>query len=83
MDVSNQTGFTSHENDDYANETFFTSHGNEEYNEVILFQSDYDYPGQMQTLVSESWNAALLDSGASKTVCGKIWLKEYLLNTSY
>ena len=28
----------------------------------------------------ESWSSALLDCGASKTVCGKIWLDQFIQN---
>ena len=31
---------------------------------------------------SESWDPAILDSGASRTVCGKAWLDDYLSNLS-
>ena len=41
--------------------------------EVILFQSDFDHPGQIKNSASESWNAAVLDSGATNTVAGKEW----------
>ena len=37
--------------------------------EAILFQTDFDHPSELKVLLSESWNAAVLDSGASKTVC--------------
>ena len=35
---------------------------------VVLYQSDYDHPNKLKNLVAESWNAAVLDSSASKTV---------------
>ena len=47
-------------------------------NEIIMFQSDFDHPTNLSTLVSESWNHAILDSGASKTVCGSMWLSTYV-----
>ena len=40
-------------------------------NEVVLHQSDYDNPNELKNLTSEIWSSALLDCGASKTVCGK------------
>ena len=43
-----------------------------------MFQVDYDYPSKLKGLVAESWNSAVLDSGASKTVCGQAWLNTYL-----
>ena len=30
----------------------------------------------------ERWSSALLDRGASKTVCGQEWLNEYINNLS-
>ena len=32
----------------------------------------------MQYLVGETWSSGLLDSGASRTVSGPHWLKEYV-----
>ena len=43
-----------------------------------MFQSDFDHPTNLCTLVSESWNHAVLDSGASKTICGSMWLSTYV-----
>ena len=43
-------------------------------NEVVSHQSDYDNPNELRHLTSETWSSALLDCGASKTVCGKEWL---------
>ena len=34
---------------------------------LLLFQSDFDHPFKLQSLVAESWNAAVLDCSASKT----------------
>ena len=47
-------------------------------NEIIMFQSDFDHPTNLSTLVSESWYHAVLDSGASKIVCGSMWLSTYV-----
>ena len=47
-------------------------------NDVTLFQSDFDSPTHLQNLVAESWNHAVLDSGASRTVCGQVWLNAYV-----
>ena len=33
-------------------------------------------------LTSGTWSSALLDCGASKTVCGKGWLTQYINNLS-
>ena len=46
--------------------------------QVTLFQSDYDEPNKLKSLVAQSFNAAVLDCGASKTVCGTVWLNCYL-----
>ena len=40
--------------------------------EIVLHQNDYDSPDELKFLMAESWSSALLDCGASKTVCGKI-----------
>ena len=47
-------------------------------NDVTLFQSDFDSSTHLQGLVDESWNHAVFDSGASKTVCGRVWLNTYV-----
>ena len=36
----------------------------------------------LQTLLTETWCCAVLDSGASSTVCGITWFQEYLDNLS-
>ena len=41
------------------------------YNEIVLYQTDYDHPSKLLSLVDESRNAAVLDSGVNKTVCGE------------
>ena len=41
--------------------------------EVVLRQSDFDQPEQLKTLLSESWNTPILDSGATNTVAGESW----------
>ena len=46
--------------------------------EVVLYQSDFDHPEQLKTLVSESWNSAVLDSGATHTVAGEVWYNYYI-----
>ena len=51
-------------------------------NDIVLHQSVFDTPNELKGLVSETWNAALLDCGASKTVCGKAWFDEYAANLS-
>ena len=55
------------------------STNNETYivHEIILHNVD-DSEVNLRNLVSETWNCGLLDCGASKTVCGEVWLKQYL-----
>ena len=44
----------------------------------IVLHTNSDQPLQMQALVAETWSSGLLDCGASKTVCGCHWLREYI-----
>ena len=37
----------------------------------------------MESLISETFNKALLDSGCTKTVCGEVWLEHFLQSLSY
>ena len=46
--------------------------------EVVLFQSDFDHPSALKILVSDSWNSAVLDSGATNTVAGETWFNCFL-----
>ena len=46
--------------------------------ETILFQADFNHPSELKGLLLESRNVAVLDSGASKTVCGRVWLDIYI-----
>ena len=54
-------------------DTLYTS-ATEEIDDIVLFESDHDDP---KGLLSESWNCAVLDCGAGKTVGGKKWLDVY------
>ena len=49
-------------------------------NKVVLHQSVFDYANELKNLTSETWSSALLDCGASKTVCRKEWLTQYVNN---
>ena len=51
--------------------------------EVILFQSDFDHREQIKNLAYESWNTAVLDSGATNTVAGKEWYNFYISSLSF
>ena len=57
---------------------FYDGEREETYYNVTLFQSDYDSPKNIKSLVHESFNCAVIDCGASKTVCGQIWLNSFL-----
>ena len=54
--------------------------------EIVLYTEPYvEKPEKehmkeehMQYLVAETWSSGLLDSGASRTVCGSSWLKEFV-----
>ena len=46
--------------------------------EVVPYQSDFEHPEQLKTLVLELWNSAVLDSGATNTVAGKVWYNCYI-----
>ena len=46
----------------------------------MLLQNDYDSPDKLKFLMAESSSSALLDCGASTTVCGKIWLDQFIQN---
>ena len=58
--------------------------GNETYmvHEILLHQNEIKDQKQLQTLVAETWNCGILDSGASKTVCGEKWLEEFIESLS-
>ena len=45
---------------------------------VTLFQSNLILEEQLKVFVSESFNAAILDSGATGNVTGEVWLKCYM-----
>ena len=49
--------------------------------EAMLYYSGLDHLEQLKTLVRESWNAVVLDSGATNTV-GKSWFNCYMSNLS-
>ena len=45
---------------------------------IALFQSTFDEPNRLKTLVGDSMNCGVLDCGASETVCGDVWFNCYL-----
>ena len=48
------------------------------YHAVTLHADDFDDPTRLKGLLSESLASAVLDCGASKTVCGKVWYNTYI-----
>ena len=42
------------------------------YYHITLFQSDFDEPYRLKSLVGDSMNCGVLDCGSSETVWGKI-----------
>ena len=50
--------------------------------DVLLYQSYYDHSEQLKTLVTESWNPAILDSGATNTVARESWFNCYMFSLS-
>ena len=52
--------------------------GHDDFHQTVLFQSNYDHPMHLTGLVVESWNSAVLDCGASKTVCGRKWFNTFV-----
>lgn len=58
---------------------FTTEQEDEETNyDVVLYQSNLLTEKEFQIFVSESATSAILDSGASATVAGKVWFESYL-----
>ena len=50
----------------------------DDFHQIVLFHSDYDGPMHLTGLVAESWNSAVLDCGANKTVCGRKWFNTFV-----
>ena len=46
--------------------------------EVVLYQLDFNHSDKLKNLVSETWNTAVLDSGTTNTVAGKISFNCYI-----
>ena len=45
--------------------------------EIVMLQSHLGNESKIDQLVSETWNSAVLDCGATKTVAGKVWFDNY------
>jgi hypothetical protein len=43
-----------------------------------MFQSDYEDKNKLKELVSDTFDAAVLDSAATKTAAGTIWIEDYI-----
>lgn len=50
--------------------------------EAVLYHSGFNHLEQLKTLVRESRNAVVLDSGATNAVVGKSWFNCYMSNLS-
>ena len=61
------------ESDIEAHETFC---------ETVLFQCDFYHPEHLGGLVAEAWNSGVIDSKATKTVCGQVWFDAYVSSLS-
>ena len=48
--------------------------------DVVLCQSDFNHIEQLKTIAPESWNAAVLNSGATNTVAEESWFNYYMSN---
>ena len=48
------------------------------YHAITLHANQYNDPKWLKELLSESRTSAVLDCGASKTVCGKLWYNSYI-----
>ena len=44
---------------------------------IVLFEDDEENPDNIKSLVYETMGCAVLDCGAAKTVCGKVWWDAY------
>ena len=53
--------------------------GNSKQDRYSFFQTDFAVPnsGEQEAFLEETSNRALLDTGASETVCGESWLQKY------
>ena len=76
------TRYTYFTDDHQSSQNLETATGHDSQFDIVLFQSDYDHPKNLPALVAESWNAAVLDSGATKTVCGRSWFNTYVESLS-
>ena len=54
----------------------------EEYHNVVLYQSNLITKEEFRVLVAESTVSAILDSGASATVAGRVWVENYIQGLS-
>ena len=52
------------------------------YTQAVLYLPHFHHPDRLKTLVSEWWNAAVLDSGATNTVAGESWFNCFMSSLS-
>ena len=74
--IENESTDQSPENYDECDRYY--EEANDTYCSVVLYQGDLDAPNKLRSLVYESLGCAVLDCGACKTVCVKVWLQYYL-----
>ena len=53
-----------------------------EINSIELFQTDYEDENKLKSLVSDTFDAAVLDSAATKTAAGRVWTEDYISKLS-
>ena len=46
--------------------------------QIVLYEEDVEDSNRLNTLVYETLNCAVLDTGCAKTVCGKAWMSAYI-----
>ena len=54
----------------------------ETFYEIVLFQSDFNHLECLRGLVAKAWNSGVLNSGATKTVCGQARFDAYVSSLS-
>ncbi|KAL5262651.1 hypothetical protein ACHWQZ_G008148 [Mnemiopsis leidyi] len=76
--TSPRTFFTEEEKNDSDKSAHQSEEENDQSNLKIFFQSDVGNEAEDILLLGETINKAVLDSGASRTVCGKEWYDCYV-----
>ena len=58
--------------------TSYTPKDNVTLHQIVLYEEDIEDPNRLNSLVYETLNCAVLDTGCAKTVCGKGWISAYI-----